>query len=386
MVRKGVIGFLILLGVLASVASAAEFLALRIDGRIMRKASGKLVTSLSEFELDGQKSITIENRKTRERKTLDLSSVYEDSSYTEALPAAEFDALDPVGWIPFVTWRIPMTTEELNRRLTAIHEEQNVLRHAMGKALMEDDGGGGGKVTSRSTLNKIEKYHRLGNRIAQEIMRNWNREETSPFFFPVRIQVGFNPFGPQVASSFQAPLIQAREVMFWELNRLLTQQYGIDDSLVPLIYNAPGTERQVLPLGDISREDLIAFSPELLMSSETLDGAIYLQRQDFVMDIKNTLRTKAYLETFVTDRPVLDAFVNEGKVTAVVGKQLALTFITPFAVTGEKLYVTVDSDSGEEVPAIIERINEVEGYSLTVALPDEIVSRVKAGMKVRRRK
>ena len=125
-----------------------------------------------------------------------------------ARPAEELAAIDPDAWTPFVSWRIPLKTEELNRRLTAIHEQQNVLRHAMGNALLDEDPGSS-KVTSRTTLNKIEKYHRLGNRIAQEIMRNWNREETNPFFFPVRIQVGFNPFGPKAVQGGQQSVAEA---------------------------------------------------------------------------------------------------------------------------------------------------------------------------------
>jgi hypothetical protein len=255
----------------------------------------------------------------------------------------------------------------------------------MGNALMDDDPGSG-KVTSRGTLNKIEKYHRLGNRIAQEIMRHWNREETNPFFFPVRIQVGFNPFGEKMVVSQQTPLLQAREVMYWELSRLLTQQYGIDEVLVPTIYNAPGTARRILPLGTMSRDELNAFSPQLSMSSETLDGAVYLIRQDFVQDIKNTLRTKEYLAPFVTDRPVLDAFVNEGSVTAVVGKQLATSFITPFTVPGDRMFVVLDNESGEEAPVVLESIFEVEGYSLTAPLADDVLSRIRPGMKIRRHK
>ncbi len=383
--RKAVIGVLILFAGLASTASAEEFLVLRIDGRIVRKTSGKLVMTLSAFELDGQKTVTIEHRKTRERKTVKLSSIYDDTCYSEELAPDVYNAIDPDGWTPFVNWRIPLTTEELNRRLTAIHEEQNVLRHAMGNALMDDETGGG-KVTSRSTLNKLEKYHRLGSRIAQEIMRNWNREETNPFFFPVRIQVGFNPFGSKSSGSQQSPMLQAREVMYWELNRLLTQQYGIDEVLVPMIYNAPGTVRKIIPLGDMTREELDSFSPQILMSSETLDGAVYLLRQDFVQDLKNTLRTKEYLDPFVTDRPVLDAFVNEGKVMAVVGDQLALSFIPPFVVAGEKLFVSVDSESGAEIPVTLGTILEADGYSMTVSLPADVVSGIKPGMKVRRHK
>jgi hypothetical protein len=383
--RKAVIGVLILLAGFETSALAEEFLVLRIDGRILRKVSGKLVMTLSAFELDGQESVTLENRKSRERKTVKLSSVYEDSCYSDELPPAEFNAIVPDEWIPFVNWRIPLTTEELNRRLTAIHEQQNVLRHAMGNALMDDDPGSG-KVTSRGTLNKIEKYHRLGNRIAQEIMRHWNREETNPFFFPVRIQVGFNPFGEKMVVSQQTPLLQAREVMYWELSRLLTQQYGIDEVLVPTIYNAPGTARRILPLGTMSRDELNAFSPQLSMSSETLDGAVYLIRQDFVQDIKNTLRTKEYLAPFVTDRPVLDAFVNEGSVTAVVGKQLATSFITPFTVPGDRMFVVLDNESGEEAPVVLESIFEVEGYSLTAPLADDVLSRIRPGMKIRRHK
>ncbi|HEY5996554.1 MAG TPA: hypothetical protein VIU29_06000 [Candidatus Deferrimicrobiaceae bacterium] len=384
--RKAFVWLLILMTGLVSYASADDYLVLRIDGRILRKSSGKLVMTLSAFELDNQATVTIEERKSRVLKTLKLSSVYEDSSYSEELPAAEFAAIDPDAWTPFVSWRIPLKTEELNRRLTAIHEQQNVLRHAMGNALLDEDPGSS-KVTSRTTLNKIEKYHRLGNRIAQEIMKNWNREETNPFFFPVRIQVGFNPFGPKAAQGGQqSPLLQAREVIYWELNRLLTQQYGIDEVLVPLIYNAPGTLRVILPLGEKSRDELMAFSPHLLMSSETLDGAVYLLRQDFVVDIKDTLRTKEFLSPFVIDRPVLDAFVNEGKVTAVVGNQLALTFIPPFAVLGDRLYVVLDEESGEEAPLVVQSVYDVEGYSLSAPLSGDLLARVRPGMKVRRHK
>lgn len=387
MLRKALVGLLILLsGAAVPAAAADEVLVLRIDGRILRKSSGKLVLTLSRFELDGQDSVTLENRKTRERKSIRVASVYEDSSYTEELPPKEIDAIEPDLWIPFVNWRIPLTNDELNRRLTSLHEEQNQLRHSMGNALLEDDAGGG-KVTSRSTLNKIEKYHRLGNRIAQEIMRSWNQEETNPFFFPVRIQIGFNPFGKPPASVHrQTPLYQAREAIYWELNRLLTQQYGIEESLVPLVYAAPGTDRHILPIGDLSRDELLAFSPQLFMASETLDGAVYLQRQEFLVDMKNALRTKDYLGPFITDRPVLDAFVNEGKVTAVAGNRLALSFVPPFAAIGEKLTVLAGPDDGPEIPVRIASFHETEGYSLTEPLPDDVVASVKAGMKVRRRK
>jgi hypothetical protein len=383
--RKSIVGFLVFLAA-ASAAPAEDAFELRIDGRILRKATGKLVLTLSAFELDGQDTVTLEKRGTRETKRIRIGSVYEDSCYTEALPPAEYDSFDPDAWVAYVTWKIPYTNDELNRRLTSIHEQQNVLRHAMGHALLNDDPGSS-RITSRSTLNKIEKYHRLGNRIAAEIMKKWNREETNPFFFPVRIQVGYNPFGQQAAHSVQqAPLLQAREAIYWELNRLLTQQYGIDEVVVPLVYNAPGTIRHILPLGEQSPEELDRFSPQLYMSSETLDGAVYLLRQDFVADLKDTLRTREYLAPFVTDRPVLDAFVNEGKVTAVVGNKLALTFIPPFAVAGEKLYLVVDPEKEQEIPLVVESVFDVEGYSLSAPLPPEQVARAKAGMTVRRHK
>jgi hypothetical protein len=389
MFRKSILVALVLLAGLAQDSAAANgFLTLRIDGRILRKASGKLVTTLSAFEIDGQDAITLENRKSKEQKTVKLSSIYEDSSYTEALPPAEYEAFEPDAWIAYVNWSIPPNTDALNKRLTAIHEEQNLLRHAMGNALMEDDAGGG-KVTSRSTLNKIEKYHRLGQRIAQEIMRNWNREETNPFFLPVRIQVGYNPFGPkQAGNTFQTPLVQAREVLYWELNRLLTQQYGIDEVLVPLVYNAPGTTREINPMGEMSLDQQLEFSPQLHMSSETLDGAVYLLRQDFVVDLRNALRTRDYLGSFVTDRPVLDAFVNEGKVTAVAGDRLAVTFIPPFTVPGDRMFVVPEgaTNPSDEIPIVIETPKELEGYSLTAPLAPEQLARVKQGMKVRRRK
>lgn len=359
---------------------AAEDLKIRIDGKLLRKASGKLVFSLAQFELEGRKELLLENRKTREVRTVRLDTVYEDLSYSSPIPPEEYAAIDPDEWVPYVVWSVPDNNPELNRRLRDIHERQNTLRREIGNALMES-GDGGGKVTSRTTLNKIEKLHRVGNILAREILKTWNREDANPFLFPVRIQVGFNPFGAS-SRGLQTPVQQVWEVMYWEVNRVLMQQYDLGESMVPLLYASPPTVRAISPVGELGRVELEGFFPTVLLASESLDAAIYLQRQQFEEEFKRLIRLKLFRDPFITDRPVLDGFVNEGKVVAVNGKRLAVSFIPPFMRPGEKVNVVLSDDT--EAPVVLANVREVDGYTLTDELPDEVLGKVLVGTKVRR--
>jgi hypothetical protein len=172
--------------------------------------------------------------------------------------------------------------------------------------------------------------------------------------------------------------------MFWEVNRVLSQQYEVPEPLIELAYNCPPTNRQIVPIGVLSREELLDFAPTVFLSSETLDGVVYVERQGFLGELRELLRTKQFLSSFVTDRPILDALLNEGRITGVEERHLAVSFIPPFMKVGEKVWVVLAE--GEEVPVTLVETLPQEGYTRTSDLPPDVLARVKPGMTVRRRK
>lgn len=379
----------ITVAVLLLLAQAADagtdpFFPVRVDGRILRKATGKLVFSLSGFEIDGQTAVRMENRKTGELRTVPVSSVYSDLCYSDPLPQDLLDAIREDEWLVSVEWRIPDTLEALNRRLSMIHEEQNRLRRELGGALLEG-GGPDVKVSSRLTLNKIEKFHRIGTAVAREILRR-NREnpDTNPFLFPVRVEVGFDPFGIRTSASALNPLDQVREVMYWEIHRILTQQFGVRDSVVDYVYASPATIRKVVPPIGAGPADPDRFIPEVTLSTVAVDTAVYLSRQGIEEHVHRLVRLKMYKDPYIADRILLDAYVNEGSVVAARGPRIAVTFLTPFVRPGETLYLD-PGDGGKEIPIVAADVREAEGYTLSAPLPEEVMSRVKPGMAVRRK-
>ena len=379
----------ITVAVLLLLAQAADagtdpFFPVRVDGRILRKATGKLVFSLSGFEIDGQTAVRMENRKTGELRTVPVSSVYSDLCYSDPLPQDLLDAIREDEWLVSVEWRIPDTLEALNRRLSMIHEEQNRLRRELGGALLEG-GGPDVKVSSRLTLNKIEKFHRIGTAVAREILRR-NREnpDSNPFLFPVRVEVGFDPFGIRTSASALNPLDQVREVMYWEIHRILTQQFGVRDSVVDYVYASPATIRKVVPPIGAGPADPDRFIPEVTLSTVAVDTAVYLSRQGIEEHVHRLVRLKMYKDPYIADRILLDAYVNEGSVVAARGPRIAVTFLTPFVRPGETLYLD-PGDGGKEIPIVAADVREAEGYTLSAPLPEEVMSRVKPGMAVRRK-
>jgi hypothetical protein len=379
------IGFLLLFLAAPLGASAGEdpvFL-LRVDGRILRKGAGKLVFSISEFEIAGQKSVRMENRKTGEVLTVPVSSVYNDLSYSESLPPERLEAIREDEWTLFVEWRIPDTLEGLNRRLSAVHEEQNRLRRELGGVLLEG-GDPAAKGSSRLTLNKIEKYHRIGTLIAGEILRrNQGNPDANPFFSQVRVEVGFNPFGLRTKASSRSPLELVTEVMYWEVHRILTQQFGVRDEVVDFIYSSPATIRKVVPPAGASPEDLDRFVPEIILTRVAVDAAVYLSRQGNEEDVHRLVRLKMYKDRYITDRLLLDSLVNRGSVVDVRGGQVAMTFLPPFVRSGDLLSLDPGGDE-KGIAVVAEEIREGEGYSLSAPLSEEAISRVRPGMTVRR--
>ena len=376
--------FLLLLAPLAAGAGADPDFTLRVDGRILRKATGKLVFSISGFEIAGQTAVRMENRKTGESLSLPVSSVYSDLCYSEPLPPDRLEAIREDEWVVFVEWRIPDTLEALNRRLSEVHGEQNRLRRELGGALL-DGGDPAVKVSSRLTLNKIEKFHRIGALIAGEILRrNRGNEDVNPFVFPVRVEVGFNPFGSRASASARSPLELLKEVVYWEIHRILTQQFGVRDDVVDLVYDSPATVRGIVPPAGASSSDLERFVPEVTLTPVAVDTAVYLSRQGTEEDVHRLVRLKMYKDRYITDRILIDAFVNEGSVVGVGGRQVAVTFVPPFVRAGEVLLL--DPGEGEkEIPVVAAEVREAEGYTLTAPLPEETISRVKPGMAVRRK-
>lgn len=384
--RRVLIAATVLLLLVPTEAGAAEdpFFPVRVDGRILRKANGKLVFSLSGFELDGQTSVLMENRKTGERRTVPVSSVYSDLSYSDPLPADRLDAVREDEWLVSVEWRIPDTLDALNRRLSGVHEEQNRLRRELGGALLEG-GDAAVKVSSRLTLNKIEKFHRIGTAIAREILRrNRGNPDANPFVFPVRVEVGFNPFGSRTPASSRSPLNQVKEVMYWEIHRILTQQFGVRDDIVDYVYGSPATIRRLVPPMGAEPADLDRFVPEVTLSPVAVDAAVYLTRQGIGEHVHRLVRLKMYKDTYIADRVLLDAYVNEGSVVETRESRVSVTFLPPFVRAGETLYLDPGED-GKEVPVVAAEVREAEGYTLSAPLPGEVLSRVKPGMAVRRK-
>lgn len=356
----------------------------RVDGRILRKAAGKLVFSISEFEIAGQTAVHMENRETGERLTVPVSSVYSDISYSETLPPDRLEAIREDAWNVFVEWKIPDTLDALNRRLHEVHEEQNRLRRELGVALLEG-GDPDVKVSSRQTLNKIEKFHRLGTVIAREILRrNEGDLDSNPFRFPVRVEVGFNPFGVRPGASARSPLEQVEEVMYWEIHRILTQQLGVRDEVVDIVFASPSTIRKVVPPAGASFTDPDRFIPEVTLTPVAVDTAVYLSRQGSEGDVRRLVRLNMYKDRYITDRALLDGFVNEGSVVDAGGDRVAVTFVPPFVRSGDVLYL--DPGKGEkEIPIVAAEVREPEGYTMSAPLPGETLSRIKPGMTVRRK-
>jgi len=375
---------LLLLAPLAAGAGEGSDFSVRVDGRILRKAAGKLVFSLSEFEIAGQTAVTMENRKTGERLNVPVTSVYSDLSYSESLPPDRLEAILENEWTVFVEWRIPDTLEALNLRLSGVHREQNRLRRELGAALIEG-GDPSVKVSSRLTLNKIEKFHRIGAAIAGEILRrNRGNEDANPFRFPVRVEVGFNPFGTRTPAFQRSPVEQAKEVVYWEIHRILTQQFGIRDEVVDFVYGSPAAVREIAPPPGLPAPELDRFVPGVTLTPVAIDTAVYLSRQGIGKDVERLVRLKMYKARYITDRVLLDAFVNEGSVVDVGERQVAVTFVPPFVRVGEVLYLDPGA-GGKEIPIVAAEIREAEGFTLSAPLPGETISRVQPGMAVRRK-
>ena len=375
----------LLLRLAAAEAAPGDEFRIRVDGKILRKASGKLVLSLSSFELSGMRQVGLENRKTGEKKSVALSSVYPDISYTEPLAAEVIGSIEPNDWFPYIVWRIPDDPDALRERLSAIYEYQNGLRRELGRALLEDRGEGI-KVSSRLTLNKIEKFHRIAAVLAAESLKiARERDELNDFLVPLHIRIGFNPFGNYTSKSAIASFHDVREVIYWEVHRILTQQFGVGESLVDFVFDAPSTVRNLLPFDTTRPENFTDFYPNVTIEGATIYCALYLQRQEFEGDLKQLIRVKDFRDPFIKDRPVVDRFINEGKVLGIHGNRVAVTFAPPFMKQEEILYIAVDPAGKEEIPIVLLTSVPDGGYSLAAALPDDLVAQIRPGMPVRRK-
>ena len=374
--------FSCLLGASSAVSAVPTF-EIRVDGKVLRKSAGKLVLSLSAYELGGAKSITLVNRRTGEKKPIALSSVYWDICYSETLPRGVYDALKPEEWIPTVVWRIPDEADALRERLASVYDQQNRLRRELGNALLEGDAGGV-RVSSRLTLNKIEKYHRIAAVLAREYLRIVREKDSlNTYLYPLRIQIGFNPFGPELPVSRTPPLQQVREAIYWEVHRILTQHFGIEEGMVDFVFDAPTTTREFLPIGD-AVSDAADFLPSVTLAGESIDCAAYLQRQGFFGEVRHLVRLGQYRDPFITDRTVVDTFVNQGAVVGVSGRRVAVTFVPPFQRQGETVHVLLGERPGESVPIVLSSPGGVGGFTLSGELPEATAAKIRAGMTVRR--
>jgi len=386
MVRRGV-GFFTAVMVLCAAAPtfAGQDFPVRIDGKILRKASGKLVFSLSEFELGTFSTVTLRNLRTEETRDVGLSSIYWDISYSAPLSPVLYDEIDPGAWIPSVTWDIPDTMDALRDRLSRIYAHQNLLRRELGRAMLEDVEAEV-RVTSRLTLNKLEKFHRIAGLIAEEYLRLVReRDEVNTFLYPLFIQIGFNPFGIHSPDSRMTVLQQVRDAIYWEVHRVLTQHFGIDEELVDFVFDAPPNVRNFLPFGGNPSNLPEDFFPNVTISGESIDCAAYMQRQGFYREVRHLILLKRFRDPFITDRLVVDRFVNRAAVVGIYGKRIAVSFLPPFLKQGETVYVSLDEEGNREVPVLLSSPIPEAGYTLTDELPAAVVSRIRTGMPVRRK-
>jgi len=387
MVRKASAVAAVLLSCLVEASSASPVppFEIRVEGKVLRKTIGKLVLSLSAFELGGAKSVTIVNRRTGAKRVVGLSSVYWDLCYSEPLPRAFYDALEPDEWFPTVVWKIPDEMDALRDRLASVYEQQNKLRRELGNALLEDRGGET-RVSSRLALNKIEKYHRIAARLAREYLKKAREKDVlNTCLYPLRIQIGFNPFGPRLPSYQATPMQQARDAIYWEVHRILTQHFGIDEGMVDFIFNAPTTIRKFVPVGATDAAAATDYFPSVTLAGESIDCAAYLQRQGFFTEVLHRVRLGRFRDPFITDRAVVDAFVNEGSVVGVFGGRIAVTFVPPFMKEGETVRVILNGGGDEVVPIVLAAPGGIGGFTLSEELPPSEAAKIRAGMTVRRK-
>lgn len=381
---RGIAAAALLLCAAGALWAAPDF-SVRIDGKILRKAGGKLVLSLSGFELQESPAVSLTNLRTGETREVALSSVYWDLSYSVPLSPEVLDAVDPGEWIPSVTWRVPDTVEALRERLLQIYAHQNMLRAELGRATVED-AEEDVLVTSRLTLNKLEKFHRIAVTLAGEYLRLVRKiDEISPRPHPLVIRIGYSPFGPHSPASRMSILQQVRDAIYWETHRVLTQHFRIDESMVDFVFDSPPNVRHFLPLGERGFTTTSDFIATVTLAGETIDCAAYLQRQGFYEKVRHLVRLNRFRDPFITDRPLVDRLVNRGSVVGVHGNRVAVTFLPPFLKRGETVYVSLDGEGSAEVPVVLSSPVPDAGYTFTDELPAEVASRIRSGMPVRRK-
>jgi hypothetical protein len=171
-------------------------------------------------------------------------------------------------------------------------------------------------------------------------------------------------------------------VLYWEVHRILTQQFGVREAVVDFIYEGPATVRRIAPPPGTPSA---GFVPSVVLSPLALDTAVYLSRQGIEEEVAKFVRLKMYRERFITDRLLVNAFVNEGSVVSSEGGRVAVTFVPPFLKPGETLYVDPGEAGGKEIPVVPTVVRQEEGYSLAGPLPEEAASRIRPGMAVRRK-
>jgi len=369
----------------ASHASPPPPFEIKVEGTILRKTTGKVVLSLSAFELEGVKEVTLVNRRTGEKRVVGLASVYWDICYSKTLPKAFYDALNPDEWLPTVVWRVPDEMDALRDRLASVYDQQNRLRRELGNALLDGEGRET-RVSSRVTLDTIEKYHRIAARLAREYLKKAReKDDLNMHLYPLRIQIGFNPFGRQLPSYQATPLQQVREAIYWEVHRILTQHFGIDDSMVDFIFDAPATIREFVPVGATDAADVTESFPSVTLVGESIGCAAYLQRQDFFKEVRHLVRLGQFRDPFITDRAVVDAFVNEGSVVGIYGGRIAVTFVPPFLRGGETVHVVLSERADEAVPIVLAAPGGIGGFTLSEEIPPATAAKIHAGMTVRRK-
>ncbi len=125
--------------------------------------------------------------------------------------------------------------------------------------------------------------------------------------------------------------------------------------------------------------------PSLTVAGESIDCAAYLQRQGFFRDVLRLVRLRRFRDPFITDRALVDAFVNEGSVVGVTGDRVAVTFVPPFVGRGETVQVVLSDRPGDVVPIVLGSPGGLAGVSLSERLSGATAAKIRPGMVVRRK-
>ncbi|RMG58986.1 MAG: hypothetical protein D6713_06510 [Deltaproteobacteria bacterium] len=345
-------------------------LTVTISGSVLRVSSGKFVISLGEFELGGARQVEILDRETGETTTVDLSSVYEDISYSSPLPEDLSGKFRPGRFICRVTRQVEDTREALEEFLTQVHEFENRLRRSLGKEATAP----GTYVSSRLVLGKIQKFHRIAAKVVAKLYEKGQEEDRYELFtHPVRFELEFSP---DVEKAFggnaKGLALATRGLLYDEFERTFVQEFQLTPQEAELLYILPSTVKNFV-VSD-SGEGSVSFVPfpYIEVSPEGLNALWYIHRQGLAPLLLRKINAGKPFDPVITDRDIVRKAVSLTRVIGKEGDSLFISAGTPFVKPGIRVRARHE---GGEVSISVDRVPSRE-YSVGKASPPETTSRI----------